>query len=161
MPEKTKSSSYITPEGFNDLKAQLKKLWLQDRPEMTKRLSAAAALGDRSENADYSYCKRQLGLIDRQIRYLDARLDEVTVVYDAPKDQNVVYFGAIVDLESDAETSTTYRIVGSDETHLDSMNISVASPLARALIGSRLGEEVTVRRPKGEHSFRVTQIRYR
>ena len=159
MP-KSKPNSYITPEGFNDLTAQLKKLWLEDRPEMTKRLAAAAALGDRSENADYSYCKRQLGLIDRQIRHLDACLAVVTVVYDVPVKQDVVYFGAFVDLESEGVERSTYRIVGSDETHLDSQNISVESPLAKALIGSRVGDDVSVTRPDGERSYRIVQIRY-
>ena len=155
-----KSNSYITPEGFDDLKAQLKKLWLNDRPEMTKRLSEAAALGDRSENADYTYCKRQLGLIDRQIRHLDSRLDELTVVYDAPNNQDIVYFGAVVELELAGDTRRTHRIVGADETHLHAMNISVASPLARALIGSGLNEEVTVCRPDGQRRYRIVSIRY-
>ena len=161
MATSSKSSSYITPEGYNDLKLQLKRLWLEERPEMTRRLAAAAALGDRSENADYTYCKRQLGFIDRQIRRLDARLSDVTVVYDAPAKRDVVYFGAIVSLDSKDSDRTKYRIVGPDETHLDAMNISVASPLAKTLIGSRLGDDVSVIRPDGAKVYRVVKIEYR
>lgn len=155
-----KSSPYITPEGELALKSELKELWLRRRQEVVPALSAAAAEGDRSENAEYIYRKKQLGEIDRRVRYLSKRLDEVNVVHKAPPVQEKVFFGAFVTLAKDDGTEVTYRIVGADETNAAKGYISVDSPLARALIGRRVDDEISVELPDGRSGFFVLEIRY-
>ena len=148
-PEKT---AVITASGFARLQQELNFLWKKKRPEVTARVAAAAALGDRSENADYIYGKRQLGEIDRRIRYLDKRIRTMQVVNRLPADETKVYFGAWVTLKGlDAESAgeisellPTYRVVGPDEIDFDSAYISVDSPMARALIGKSEGDEISV-----------------
>lgn len=154
-----KSSPYITPEGERALKAELQELWLLRRKEVVPALSAAAAEGDRSENAEYIYRKKQLGEIDRRVRYLSRRLDVVNVVHHAPPDHSKVFFGAFVSLESD-EGEVLYRIVGADETSAEKGYISVDSPLARALLGCTEGAAVVVDLPEGRASYILKSISY-
>ena len=148
-PEKT---AVITASGFARLQKELNFLWKEKRPEITARVAAAAALGDRSENADYIYGKRQLAEIDRRIRYLDKRIRTMQVVDRLPADETKVYFGAWVTLEhvnaeppgEISKSPTTYRIVGPDEIGFDKAYISIDSRMARALIGKAEGDEISL-----------------
>jgi len=159
-PPATRSSPYITPEGEEALKAELKELWLRRRQEVVPALRAAAAEGDRSENAEYIYRKKQLGEIDRRVRYLSKRLDEVEVVRNKPPRRDRVYFGAWVDLEDGAGEVRRYRIVGADETSATRGWISVDSPIGRALLGCELDDEITVDLPEGQARLTVLEIVY-
>jgi transcription elongation factor GreB len=150
---------YITPEGFKRLQDELARIWKVDRPRVTAEVSAAAAQGDRSENAEYIYGKKKLRELDRRIRYLSKRLDSLTVVPpNAGTDK--VLFGAWVTIEDDEGQESTYRIVGPDEFDVRSGTISVDSPLAKALLGKSEGDEVTVQRPKGPVEVVVTRVSY-
>ena len=148
-PEKT---AVITASGFARLQQELNFLWKEKRPEVTARVAAAAALGDRSENADYIYGKRQLGEIDQRIRYLDKRIRTMQVVDRLPTDETKVYFGAWVTLEGiDAKSAgeisgslPTYRVVGPGEIDFDTAYISIDSPMARVLIGKSEGDEISL-----------------
>ena len=158
MPER---SRYITRAGFHTLKSELEWLWKEERPRVTEAVSTAAALGDRSENADYIYGKKRLREIDRRIRFLTKRIDELTVVDSGPrKDADRIYFGAWVELEDEEGAIVRYRLVGSDEFDAKAGLISVDSPVGKALIGQRLHSEVVVRRPRGETVYTVLSIDY-
>ena len=160
-PPSRPASPYITPEGRDRLMTELRYLHDTLRPEVTRALGAAAAEGDRSENAEYIYRKKQLREIDRRIRYLVKRLEVVKAVDQKPSDQSRVFFGAWVELEEvDSGVVERYRLVGSDEIDLDRGWISVDSPMARALLKRQEGEEVVVHRPKGEATFELVQVRY-
>ena len=153
---------YITPEGAKKLRAELEQLWTVERPRVTQEVADAAAQGDRSENAEYIYGKKRLREIDRRIRFLQRRLDTSTIV--APEDQGDterVWFGAWVTLEDEDGTERTYQIVGPDEIDARGTLVSVESPLGRSLLGKRRGDDVTVRRPRGEVELVVRDIRYR
>lgn len=158
-PPQPKSSPYVTPEGYQRLQSELKGLWNR-RGDVTKALAAAAAEGDRSENAEYIYRKKELREIDRRIRYLQKRLPGLTVVSQAPTDQDRVFFGAWVTLEDDAGEERTYRIVGPDELDPAKGWISMDSPMAQALMRKGLDDEVAVPTPKGENHYYVVAIRY-
>ena len=154
-------SNYITRKGFEKLEGELEWLWKDERPRVTEAVSVAAALGDRSENADYIYGKKRLREIDRRIRFLTKRIDELTVVDVGPrKDAERVYFGAWVTIEEETGESQRYRLVGPDEFDAADGRISVDSPVGRALMGQRLGDEVVVRRPKGETVYEILAIDY-
>ena len=142
-PPSAASSPYITPEGAAALRAELDRLWREERPVVTRQVQAAAANGDRSENADYLYGKRRLREIDRRVRYLRHRLAAVVVVGEPPADRDKVRFGAWLTLESPAGTVARYRLVGADEIDPARNWISIDSPLARALLGRGRGESVT------------------
>ncbi len=157
-PPPPRSSPYITPDGARALRSELQTLWRQTRPEVVKALAAAAAEGDRSENAEYSYRKKQLGEIDRRIRYLSKRLDEVVIVEVPDKEHDAVRFGAWVQLRQADGGERCYRIVGADETDAERGWISVDSPLARALLGKGSGDLVQVQLPAGEQAFTVLQF---
>jgi transcription elongation factor GreB len=159
-PPKPRSSPYITPEGEKALSAELKALWLQRRQEVVPALQAAAAEGDRSENAEYIYRRRQLAGIDRRVRYLSKRLDEVQVVHSKPPRSDRVFFGARVEVEDAAGGKNRYRIVGSDETDAAKGWISVDSPVARALLGKGVGDEVAIDLPDGRMEVEITTILY-
>jgi len=159
-PPPPKSSPYITPEGEKALRDELKELWLRRRREVVPALSAAAAEGDRSENAEYTYRKKQLGEIDRRIRYLSRRLDKVQVVHHKPPRQDRVYFGARVTLEDEHGSLRGYRIVGADEIDASRGYISVDSPLARALLGQEVDAEICVERPDGRVLLTLLEISY-
>ncbi len=151
----------ITPEGHARLKAELDDLWRARRPEVVKALAAAAAEGDRSENAEYTYRKKQLGEIDRRVRYLSKRLEALRVVDAAPSDLDAVFFGARVELEdADSGDIVRYRIVGPDETDAARGWISIDSPLARALLKKRIDDELEVDLPGGRRAFTLVGVDY-
>ncbi len=159
-PAPRRGAAYITPQGFRALQAELARLWKVERPRVTDEVATAAAQGDRSENAEYIYGKKKLREIDRRIRFLTRRLDAVTVVQAPPEERDRVFFGAWVTIEDEDGVESTYRIVGSDEFDLAKKWISIDSPVARALVGKRLGEDATVMRPKGPTEVTVRAIRY-
>jgi transcription elongation factor GreB len=150
---------YITPEGFKRLQDELEHIWKHERPKVTAEVSAAAAQGDRSENAEYIYGKKKLRELDRRIRYLSKRLDSLTVV-EPHQGADRVLFGATVTIEDEDGQESTYRIVGPDEFDVKAGRISVDSPLAKALLGKREGDEATVQRPRGAGEVVVSRIRY-
>ena len=152
---------HITLEGARRLRAELDHLWTKERPRVTQAVSDAAALGDRSENADYIYGKRRLREIDRRLHFLRKRLDEIRVVTEPPTDPERAFFSAYVTIEDEDGALKTYRIVGADESDLDRGFISLDSPVARALLGKRTGDDVTVRVPKGEVTYTVIKVEYR
>ena len=158
-PTQPKSSPYISKPGYEALYMELKGLWVTRR-EVTVALSAAAAEGDRSENAEYLYRKKQLREIDRRIRYLQKRLDELVVVDKLPTNQQQVFFGAWVELEDEEGNFVTYRIVGPDEFNVEKGWISMDSPVASALMKKCLDDEVCVLRPAGKIRYVITGIRY-
>lgn len=151
---------YITAEGERQLRQELKYLWKEKRPGVTKAVQEAAAMGDRSENAEYIYGKKQLREIDRRVRYLDKRLEEVTVVYDPPNDQSKVFFAAWVELVDEDDNAHQYRIVGADEIDHGENYISIDSPMAKALLKKSLGDEVEVKTPGGIRYYEITGISY-
>lgn len=159
-PPPPKSSPYITKEGAAALEAELRELWQLRRREVVPALSAAAAEGDRSENAEYIYRKKQLGEIDRRVRYLSKRLDSVEIVDRVPGNRDRVYFGAWVTLENEAGDELVYRIVGADETNASKGCISVDSPMARALLGRTVDDEMEVALPDSRQKFVILEIRY-
>ncbi len=155
------STALITREGHERLKAELDDLWRVRRPEVVVALTAAAAEGDRSENAEYHYRKKQLGEIDRRVRYLSKRLEVLRVVDTAPADPEAVFFGATVELENISNgVVSRYRIVGPDETDASRGYISIDSPLARALLKKRIDDEVEASLPGGSQSFAVIGVDY-
>ncbi len=154
-------TNYITRQGFERLRAELDWLWGEERPKVTEAVAVAAALGDRSENADYIYGKKRLREIDSRIRFLTKRIDELTVVDPGPrKEPDRVYFGARVTIEDEAGESLRYQLVGPDEFDAAHGRISVDSPVGRALMGRRVGDEVSVRRPKGEVVYEILEVDY-
>ena len=155
------SKDFITPEGFRALEEELDRLFRFERRKVTAEVSAAAALGDRSENAEYIYGKKRLREIDGRIRYLSKRLDELEVVRDLPEDDSRIYFGAWVSLtDLNSNERFTYRLVGPDESDAGAGSISFKSPLGRALLGRQVGEECRVRLPKGARHLEIERISY-
>ena len=157
----TPSSPYITAAGHQKLSEEWRHLWRVLRPEVTAALAAAAAEGDRSENAEYIYRKKQLGEIDRRVRYLSKRLDSVKVIRDRPNDQSAVYFGARVTVVDEQGKRSEYRIVGADEIDASKGYISIDSPVARSLLKKRVGDEVEVMLPAGPIGLEIERIEYR
>ncbi|MBB6094841.1 transcription elongation factor GreB [Povalibacter uvarum] len=159
-PPAPRGSKFITPEGARTLKDELDHLWRVLRPQVTQAVSEAAAQGDRSENAEYIYGKRQLREIDRRVRFLRQRLDGMTVVDQPPKDRSKVFFGAWVTLEDDDGEQTEYRIVGPDEFDVAKRYLSMDSPLGKALMRKGLDDEVNVEVPGGRKTYVVVAVRY-
>jgi len=159
-PKGKPASKYITPEGYRRLNEELQRLWKEERPPITKSVQEAAAQGDRSENAEYIYGKKQLREIDRRIRFLSKRLDGMNVVERAPEDPGKVFFGAWVEVEDDDGKVERFRLVGPDEANGSRGEISVDAPLARALLGKRVDDEAWVRTPNGERCLYVNRIWY-
>jgi transcription elongation factor GreB len=155
-----KSSPYITRGGATSLREELQFLWRKKRPEVLSALAAAAAEGDRSENAEYIYRKKQIAEIDRRVRYLTKRMDVLRIVDQLPADRETVYFSAWVELKDASGASYSYRIVGADEFHFAEAWISVDSPMAKALLGRKLGDSIKVVRPEDTAVFEITAIRY-
>jgi len=153
-------SKYITPEGARRLREELDHLWKVERPRVTQAVSEAAAQGDRSENAEYTYGKRRLREIDRRVRFLRKRLDGMVIVSQPPADPRRVYFGAWVCVEGEDGSEARYRLVGPDEFDAAPGFISMDSPLGRALLGKRLDEEVTAELPGESRMFVITAISY-
>jgi transcription elongation factor GreB len=155
------STAIITREGFERLKAELDHLWHVLRPEVVKALAAAAAEGDRSENAEYIYRKKQLGEIDRRARYLSKRIPSLKVAEGAPGDRSLIFFGARVELENVRNGDTLhYRIVGPDETDAKLGWISIDSPMARAMLKKRVDDEFAAELPAGPARFAVIAVSY-
>ena len=160
-PPPERSTALITRAGHERLKAELDELWRVQRPEVVQALAAAAAEGDRSENAEYTYRKKQLAGIDRRVRYLGKRLPALKVVEQAPSDPDAVFFGAWVELERiDNGELARYRIVGPDETNAAAGWISIDSPLARALLKKRVDDEVEAQLPGGPARFAIVAVEY-
>ncbi|WP_338865779.1 transcription elongation factor GreB [Myxococcus stipitatus] len=159
--EKAPFRRYLTRLGAERMHRELIRLLNEERPKVTAEVSAAAAQGDRSENAEYIYGKKRLREIDRRIRFLQRRLDTATIVTPSEQsDRARVYFGATVTLEDEDGARTTYQIVGSDEIDAAGGRISVESPIGRALLRKGIGDTVDVRRPRGEIELTVVDIRY-
>ncbi len=159
-PPTAAGSQFITPAGAARLKTELDALWRIERPAVTQAVSEAAAQGDRSENAEYTYGKRRLREIDRRVRFLRKRLDGMVIVDQPPSDRRRVFFGAWVTLEDDSGHSVRHRIVGPDEFDMANDYISLDAPLARALLGRRLDDEVRVQLPAGARAFTIVSIDY-
>lgn len=155
-----KRSNLITEAGATRLRNELADLWKNQRPEVTRAITAAAAEGDRSENAEYIYRKKQLRAMDRRIRYLQKRTAEMQVVEHKPADQSRVFFGAEIELEDEQGNLSLYRLVGSDEFDFKSEYISIDSPLARALLKKQVDDEVEVRLPDGVKLLYINKIGY-
>jgi len=156
----TTKSNYITREGEQHLRAELDFLWRTKRPKVTRAVSEAAAQGDRSENAEYIYGKKQLREIDRRVRFLRKRLEQLQVVDRVPDDQDKVFFGAWVTLEHEDGQVREFRIVGPDEFDPKRGWFSIDSPMARALLGKGVEDEVTVNLPKGEATYWIVAVNY-
>ncbi|WP_394202654.1 transcription elongation factor GreB [Shewanella waksmanii] len=150
----------ITREGWQALDRELKYLWKEYRPEITKKVQEAAAQGDRSENADYTYNKRLLRQIDSRVRYLVKRVEDLKIVDYSPQQEGKVYFGAWVELENEQGDIVQYRIVGKDELDTKQGYITIDSPMARALIGKQVDDEVVVKTPSGSKEWYVNKIQY-
>ncbi len=154
------STAIITPDGMQRLKQELDHLWRELRPEVVRALAAAAAEGDRSENAEYTYRKKQLGEIDRRVRYLSKRIPALRVVSSVPTDPGCIYFGAVIELEDTDGNAFRYRIVGPDETDALAGHISIDSPLARAALKKRVDDEFGAQLPGRHATFVVTAVHY-
>lgn len=159
-PPSEKGSIYITAEGYARLRDEYDQLWRVRRPEVVRALATAAAEGDRSENAEYQYRKKELREIDRRVRYLQVRLPDLRVVDRPPDQPGRVYFGARVEVADEAGDSRRYRIVGPDEAGAEPGYISVDSPLSRALLGKAEGEVIAVRLPGGETELEIVSVGY-
>ncbi len=158
-PPAPKTSAYITRGGFEQLQNELDTIW-KHRAEVTRALSAAAAEGDRSENAEYIYRKKELREIDRRIRYLQKRLPELKIVDAIPTNPEQVFFGAWVTLENESGQENCYRIVGPDEFDPRKGWISMDAPMARALMKKTVDDEVRVCIADTENCFFIIDIRY-
>ncbi len=154
------ATNIITRKGHEALKGELDHLWRVYRPEITQKVAWAASLGDRSENADYQYNKKLLREIDRRVRYLRKRLEDVKVVDYAPEQEGKVFFGAWVEVENDEGETKKFRIVGYDEIYGRNDYISIDSPMARALLKKERDDEVRVQTPSGEATWYVNSISY-
>jgi transcription elongation factor GreB len=153
-------SKYATAEGARRLREELDYLWRVQRPQVTRAVAEAAAQGDRSENAEYIYGKKQLREIDRRVRFLRKRLEGMVVVSGPPDDRSRVFFGAWVRIEDDEGHETELRIVGPDEIDPARSYVSMDSPIARALLRRQRGDEVLVDVPEGRRVYVLTAIRY-
>lgn len=153
-------NNYITREGWNKLEKELKFLWREERPKVTQAVSEAAALGDRSENAEYIYGKKRLREIDRRIRFLSKRLEVLKIVDPDPRQEGRVYFGAWVKVQDENGVIKVFRLVGADEFNPIKKWISINSPVARELLGKQIDDEVTVNTPNGIITYRILEINY-
>ncbi|MBO1924114.1 transcription elongation factor GreB [Thiomicrorhabdus sp. 6S3-12] len=156
----TNRNNLITPEGRQALEKELDYLWRIERRKTTQAVTEAAAHGDRSENAEYKEGKRKLREIDRRLRFLRKRLEVVQVVPYSPQQEGKVFFGAWVELENDDGEIRRYRIVGTDEFNPAKNFISIKSPMAHALIGKQVDDEVVVQTPEGKKLWWLNEIRY-
>jgi len=159
-PPRQRGSTYITPEGEQALRDELHQLWKVERPVVTNTVHEAAKNGDRSENGDYIYGKRRLREIDSRVRFLNKRLDELQIVDRPPDNRDKVYFGAWVTLEDDGGEEQIWRVVGPDEFDLGAHKLSMDSPLARALLGKTVDDEISLASPSGEQHYVVVAISY-
>jgi len=160
-PKPPRPPRYITPEGFRRIAAEHERIWTVLRPRIVAEVEAAAALGDRSENAEYIYGKRKLRELDRRLRFLSERMDDLTVVDPKPHPSGRAYFGAWVTVEDEEGRERVYRLVGPDEADAPAGRISVDAPLGRALLGKGEGDTVRVDRPAGSLELEVLLVRWR
>ena len=160
LRKKANISPYITPEGHKKLSKELTYLWKIKRPQVTQAVSEAAAMGDRSENAEYIYGKKQLREIDSRMRFLQSRLNDLVIVDRIPDERSKVFFGAWVEIEDADGETYSYRIVGPDEFDAEKKFISIDSPMAKALLGRSEGDEIVVSRPDGPSSFVLKSVHY-
>ena len=158
-PDTSGKPGYITRGGYRRFEEEADRLWNVDRPKMAKAVEVAAAEGDRSENAEYQYSKQRLAAIDRRLRFLGQRLKVLTIVDEKPPDDGRVYFGSWVTIEDEDGGRQTYRIVGPDEIDAAKKWISMDSPVGTSLLSRQLGDEITVRRPKGEVTCEIIEVR--
>ena len=156
----SRSPRYITPQGFRRIAAEHERIWSVERPRIVAEVEAAAALGDRSENAEYVYGKKKLRELDRRLRFLSERMDALTVIDPRPHPAGRAFFGAWVTVEQEDGEERTYRLVGPDEFDVARGLISVDAPLGRALLGKREGEVVAVVRPAGLVELTVVDVRW-
>lgn len=154
------NSNLITREGYEALKEELRYLWREERPEVTKKVSWAASLGDRSENADYQYNKKRLREIDRRVRYLRKRIEAAQIVDYSSQQDGKAYFGAWVTIENEDGDQKRFRIVGADEIYDRKDYISINSPMARALIKKEVDDDFVVQTPEGDAEWFVIEIEY-
>ena len=154
-------TSHITPEGYQRFSDELNQLWTSERPRVVQEVADAAAMGDRSENAEYIYGKRRLREIDRRMRYLSTLLDRVSVVDPAKITSDVVQFGATVTIQDEDEQTRVYQLVGVDEVDVKRGRISVASPMGKALLGKKEGDITSVKRPAGDLEVELVSIEYK
>jgi transcription elongation factor GreB len=159
-PPAPPSSNYITPEGAATLREELNFLWRTKRPEVTRAVSEAAAQGDRSENAEYIYGKKQLGEIDRRVRYLRKRLDGVHIIDQVPTDVSRIYFGAWFELKDASGAIHRFRLVGPDEFDQAAEYTSMDSPLGKAVMGKSIDDDIKVIAPNGVIRYRVLGVKY-
>ena len=158
--QRPKISNYITAAGETRLREELNYLWRTERPQITQSVSEAAAMGDRSENAEYIYGKKRLREIDRRVRHLRKRLELLTVVTTPPSDPSRIYFGAWVTLEDEAGQAHRFRLIGPDEVGDAAGYISVDAPLGRALLGKAADSEVSIETPSGPRLWYVIAVSY-
>lgn len=159
-PPQPKSSPYITAEGHGRLKAEFEELWRRRRPEVVRALTAAAAEGDRSENAEYQYRKKELREIDARLKYLTTRLEDVKIIAPPTAGDGRVFFGTWVEVVDAEGEDRRFRIVGADETDAARGWISVDSPVARALLGKSEGDALAVSLPSGVVNLEIVAVRY-
>jgi transcription elongation factor GreB len=159
-PPPEQSSPHMTPQGVEAMKTQLAELWHLRRTDVVPALSAAAAEGDRSENAEYIYRKKQLGEIDRKIRYLSKRLEVIQVIAQIPDQRDKVFFGAWINISDEEGAEHDYRIVGADETDAERHYISIDSPLAKAVLGCTKGDQFKVQLPEKLAHYTLLGVRY-
>jgi transcription elongation factor GreB len=160
MSQAPNRSHYITRTGYQKLADELDFLWRTERPKVTREVSEAAAQGDRSENAEYIYGKKRLREIDSRMRFLQKRLDELTVVESSPSQAGTVFFGAWVTVEDEEGETLRYQLVGPDEFDATAKRISIDSPLGRSLLGKHVDDEFVVNRPKGRMAYTILAIEY-
>lgn len=153
-------TNLITRGGYEQLQQELTQLWKVERPETTQKVSWAASLGDRSENADYQYNKKRLREIDRRVRYLTKRLESIKIVDYSPQQEGKVFFGAWVEIENDQGETLNFRIVGPDEIYGRTDYTSIDSPMARALLKKQVDDEAVVNTPSGEKTWYINKIIY-
>ena len=159
-PPQKSGSKYITAEGARLLKKELNQLWKIERPKVTQQVSEAAALGDRSENAEYIYGKKRLREIDRRVRYLTKRLEEIKVVSQVPSDETKAYFGCFISIESKEGNKSKYRLVGPDEINPEKGYISIDSPLGKAVLGKEVGARINIKSPQGQLDYQLIKVEY-
>ncbi len=150
----------ITPSGFEALQKELHDLWHVERPEVTKKVTWAASLGDRSENADYQYNKKRLREIDRRVRFLSKRLEQLQIVHYSPQQEGKVFFGAVVEIENQQGEQKSFQVVGPDEIYTRKGVISIKSPMAQALLKKEVDDEVDVHTPEGIQVWYINKIEY-
>jgi len=160
-PPRQRGSAYITPAGAQRMQDELKQLWKVERPVVTNTVHEAAKNGDRSENGDYIYGKKRLREIDSRVRFLSKRLEELTVVDRIPDEQEKIFFGAYVTVESEDGAESTYQIVGPDEFDVKNHKLSMDSPLAQRLLGKRLEDEISLQTPEGDREYYISAVEYR